>query len=71
MTKRLIDVDDVVLEQARRVLGTATLKDTVNQSLHQTVAAERRRRITHDDIQRFAEAARDLGDPEIMSKAWE
>jgi hypothetical protein len=28
MTKRLVDIDDEVLEEARRALGTTTLKDT-------------------------------------------
>jgi Arc/MetJ family transcription regulator len=37
MTKRLIDVDDEILEAARRVLGTTTLKDTGNASLAQSV----------------------------------
>lgn len=71
MTERLIDVDDEVLEEARSVLGTATLKDTVNRALHGTVRADRRRRIPHEDIQRFVEATEDLRNPEIMIKAWE
>lgn len=33
MTKRLIDVDDTVLEAARAHLGTTTMKDTVNEAL--------------------------------------
>jgi Arc/MetJ family transcription regulator len=31
MTKRLVDIDDEVLDEARRALGTRTLKDTVNE----------------------------------------
>lgn len=68
MTKRLIDVDDEVVEEARSVLGTATLKDTVNRALQETIHADRRRRITHEDIQRFVEATEDLRNPEIMAK---
>lgn len=71
MTKRLVDIDDEVLEEARSVLGTATLKDTVNRALQETVRADRRRRITHEDIRRFVEATEDLRNPEIMAKAWE
>lgn len=71
MTKRLVDIDDEVLEQARAALGTVTLKDTVNASLAETAKAAYRRAITREDLQRFAEAARDLGDPEIMARAWE
>lgn len=70
MTKRLVDVDDDLLEQARQVLGTTTLKDTVNGSLLGTVRAARRRTITKEDLAAFAEAARDLGDPEVMAQAW-
>ena len=71
MTKRLVDIDDDLLEQARLHLGTTTLKDTVNTALQETVKAARRRRITHDDLRVFADAARDLGDPLVMAKAWE
>ena len=70
MTKRLVDIDDDLLEQARLRLGTTTLKDTVNTALQETVKAARRAAITHDDLRAFAEAARDLGDPEVMAKAW-
>ena len=37
MTKRLVDIDDEILDEARRALGTTTLKDTVNESLRNTV----------------------------------
>jgi len=33
MTKRLVDIDDEVLNIARGRLGTATIKDTVNEAL--------------------------------------
>ncbi len=71
MTKRLIEIDDDVLDEARRVLGTATLKDTVNESLRITARQARRSRVSASDIAAFAEAAADLGDPEVMAKAWE
>ena len=38
MTKRLIDVDDDLLDRARSILGTATMKDTVNAALACAVA---------------------------------
>jgi hypothetical protein len=53
------------------VLGTATLKETVNESLRNTAQAARRRKITEGDIQAFVEATEDLRNPEIMAKAWE
>lgn len=71
MTKRLVDIDDEVLAEARRALGTTTLKETVNESLRSTAQAARSRRITKEDIAAFAEAAKDLGDPEVMKRAWE
>lgn len=71
MTKRLIDVEDEVLEAARRVLGTATIKDTVNTALRATVqAAERRQRVDVAALRRFAAASRDLLDEDVMADAW-
>lgn len=44
MTKHLIDIDDRTLGAARAELGTATLKDTVNEALRR-VAAPRDQRV--------------------------
>ncbi len=33
MTKRLVDIDEQALSAARAELGTATIKDTVNEAL--------------------------------------
>ena len=71
MTKRLIDVEDDALEAARRVLGTETMKDTVNTALRAAVhAAERRKRVDVEALRRFAEASRDLLDEDVMADAW-
>jgi Arc/MetJ family transcription regulator len=71
MTKRLIDVDDAALEAARRVLGTDTMKDTVNAALRASVqAAERRQHVDAAALQRFAGASRDLRDDDVMADAW-
>ena len=43
MTKRLIDVDDDKLEAVRALLGTATLKATVNAALDEVLALDQRR----------------------------
>ncbi len=37
-----IEIDDDVLEEARRVLGTATKRDTVDAALREVVARDRR-----------------------------
>jgi Arc/MetJ family transcription regulator len=71
MTKRLVDIDDEILDEARRALGTRTLKDTVNESLRATVQAYKHRDITHEDIERFVKATVDLRDPQIMAGAWD
>lgn len=45
MAKHLIDLDEDALVAARAELGTATIKDTVNQSLRRATA-ERQLRVT-------------------------
>ena len=44
VTKRLIDVDDDKLEAVRAVLGTRTLKATVDDAFNEVLALDRRRR---------------------------
>jgi len=43
MTKRLIDVDDNKLEAVKTLLGTTTLKATVNAALDEVLALDQRR----------------------------
>jgi len=67
MTKRLVDIDDELLDQARQLLGAVTIKETVNTSLRELVEAELRRR----HLRRLVTGeGTDLGDEEIMSGAW-
>jgi len=44
VTKRLIDLDDELLETARRELGTTTIADTVRAALREAAAHRARRR---------------------------
>jgi hypothetical protein len=44
MTKRLIEVDDDKLEAVRLLLGTRTLKATVDSAFDEVLDLERRRR---------------------------
>jgi len=67
----LVDIDDEILDEARRALGTKTLKETVNRALRSIVQSHRRQKITKEDVQRFVDATEDLRNPEIMAKAWE
>ncbi len=67
VTKRLVDIDDDLLARAREILGTPTMKDTVNGALQEVVNLELRRR--HAD-QLATMAGLDLDDPDVMSGAW-
>lgn len=67
MTKRLIDVDDTKLEAVRGLLGTTTLKATVDAAMVEVLALEERRRGL------LAERGVDpdaLADPEARRAAW-
>jgi Arc/MetJ family transcription regulator len=71
MTQRLVDIDDALLEQARQALGTATITDTVTTALRQAISSsERRTRLDEESLRRFADAAVDLGDDEVLASAW-
>jgi Arc/MetJ family transcription regulator len=67
MSKRLVDIDDDLLDEAAAILGASTMKETVNRSLEAVVLAARRRR--HADR---LESMRnlDLAKPKVMSGAW-
>lgn len=67
MTKRLVDIDDELLEAVTAILGEPTMKATVNRALQTCVDLEVRRRhaerlLTMDGL--------DLDDPEAMAGAW-
>jgi Arc/MetJ family transcription regulator len=67
VTKRLVEIDDALLAEARALLGAATMKEAVNRSLEAGVLTDRRRRhagrlATMDGL--------DLDDPTVMSGAW-
>ena len=44
MTKRLVDIDDDLLAEARVLTGAATMKEAVNAALQQVIDSELRRR---------------------------
>lgn len=71
MTKRLVEIDDELLEEARRLLGTSTIKDTVNTALVEASRAAHRRTVTKEELMRAGELLQDLGDPEVMARAWD
>ena len=67
MSKRLVDIDDALLEEATEILGAATMKEAVNRSLEEVVLAARRRRHA-DRLSTLRDL--DLADPEVMAGAW-
>ncbi|MBC8365372.1 MAG: hypothetical protein H8E59_10260 [Actinobacteria bacterium] len=67
MTKRLVSVDDDLLAEAREILGSPTMKDTVNDVLKLVSDMEVWRRHT---IRLSTMEGLDLHDPEIMKGAW-
>ncbi len=67
MSKRLVDIDNDLLDEATRVLGAATMKEAVNRSLEAVVLSDRRAK--HADRLEVM-AGLDLDDPDVMSRAW-
>lgn len=67
MTKRLIDIDDDLLERARSATGATTMKETVNAALRHIVESELRLR----HVRRLQDLdGMDLADDDIMAGAW-
>ena len=67
MTKRLIEVDDSKLDAVRTILGTQTLKATVDEAFNEVLALEQRRRALLADR---GVATTDLSDPDARRAAW-
>ena len=67
MTKRLVDIDDELLAEARELLRAPTMKEAVNAALQQVIDSELR----HRHLQRLeAGTGTDLADDEVMRGAW-
>ena len=67
MSKRLVDIDDALLDEATEILGASTMKETVNRSLEEVVLAARRRR----HVERLSTMRDlDLANPDVMAGAW-
>ncbi len=67
MTKRLIEVDDDKLDAVRVLLGTRTLKATVDEAFNEVLSLEQRRRALL--AERDATDAT-LSDPDARRAAW-
>ncbi len=67
MPKTLVDIDPDLLEEAKKVIGTKTIKDTVNGAIAEIVLRARRR----DFIEWLkSDPLPDARDPEVMKQAW-
>ncbi len=67
MSKTSVDIDSNLLEQARSLLGTSSIKETVHRALLEIVRAEARRQ---EVAALVAMDGLDLADREIMKNAW-
>ena len=67
VTKRLVDIDDDLLEEVRSLMGADTMKEAVNGALQHVVDFDLRLRhvrrlLTMDGL--------DLADDQVMRDAW-
>lgn len=67
MTKRLIDVDDDKLDAVRALLGTPSLKGTVDAAFDEVLALEQRRRSL---LAEHGVDLAELADPDARDAAW-
>ena len=67
VTKKLIDIDEENLAQARRILAADSMKDTVNRALSEVIQLARRR--THARRLGTMDGL-DLDDESVMADAW-
>jgi len=65
--KTTVEIDDELFEQVRNVLGTTTLRETVDEAFRQ-VLRERARREEVEALSTMR--GMDLNDPETMATAW-
>ncbi len=67
MRKTTLTIDDEKIAQAREILGTAGITDTIDAALRETI----RRAAAERLIDRMATIqGLDLADPEVMADAW-
>jgi len=65
--KTSIEIDPALLERVRAVLGTVTIKETVEEALLEVLREWARR----EEVEALHEMEEmDLDDPSVMSEAW-
>lgn len=67
MRKTSVDIDEHLIEQAKVLLGTVSIKETIASALREIVRMDARRQ----EIRALAEMdGLDLADAKVMAKAW-
>ena len=67
MRKTTVAIDENLLEQARRVLGTSSLEETIDGALREVLRGDARRQ----EIKALAEMdGLDLANKDVIAKAW-
>ena len=65
--RTLVEIDPDLLDAARSLLGTKTIKDTVDRALREVVRAQ----VTAEHLRDMRSLqGLDLDDPEVMAQAW-
>lgn len=67
MTKKLVDIDEDLLDRAQEILGVGTMKQTVHDALREVVLLAERR--VHAGRLASMEGL-DLDDDQVMADAW-
>lgn len=67
MRKTSVDIDEHLMEQAKVLLGTVSIKETIDSALREIVRMDVRRQ----EIRALAEMdGLDLAEAKVMAKAW-
>ena len=67
LRKTSVEIDERLVEQAKILLGTSSIKETINSALREVVTGDAR----HREIRVLAEMdGLDLTDGVVMAKAW-
>ena len=68
MRKTSVDIDEALIEEARSLLGTSSIKETIDRALREGGA---RRRARRREIRALADMeGLDLADARVMAGAW-
>ena len=67
MKKTSVDIDEVLLDEVRSLLGTSTIKETVDTALREALRAAARRQ---EVLTLAAMNGLDLADDAVMANAW-